>query len=212
MRELHSPNSLERLRPDFFERHTVGVAKDLLGKVLIVRSSSKYDWRDPRAEVTAGRIVETEAYRAGDPASHSSRGKTPRSSIMFGEPGVAYIYLIYGMYEMLNFVTEPQGSPGAVLIRAIEPLWGEELMKQRRAGKSRLEWTRGPGKLCRAMGITMKLNGESLSGGYLSIRDDGFRPNGIACSPRIGISVGKDLLWRFFIPDHPYVSHERKNV
>src|ERR1700744_2046059 len=110
--------SLQPLEADWYARSTLDVAVDLLGKILFVKT---------KQGLTAGRIVETEAYRADDPASHSSRGKTPRASIMFGDPGVAYVYFIYGMYEMLNFVTEPHGEAGAVLIRGVEPLLGEDL-------------------------------------------------------------------------------------
>jgi len=98
------------LATDFYRRNTIGVAHELLGKMLLVQSDAGF---------RAGRIVETEAYRGDDPASHSCRGKTPRNLPMFGEPGFAYVYFIYGMYEMLNFVTEPKGFPGAVLIRAV---------------------------------------------------------------------------------------------
>ncbi|MGZ3698056.1 MAG: DNA-3-methyladenine glycosylase, partial [Bdellovibrionota bacterium] len=124
----------------FYARDTLEVSRDLLGKVLLIRS---------RRGVTAGRIVETEAYRQDDPASHSFRGKTPRASIMFGNPGVAYVYFIYGMYEMLNFVTESHGTAGAVLIRALEPLAGEELMIKRRGARRTRELASGPGRLCR---------------------------------------------------------------
>ena len=117
-----------RLLPvDYYSSHTVEVARDLIGKIIVTCQPS-----DPVSTLTAGRIIETEAYRAQDPASHCAKGKTPRCAIMFGPPGVAYVYFIYGMYEMLNFVTEPDGKPGAVLIRAIEPIFGIELMKMRR--------------------------------------------------------------------------------
>ena len=115
--------SLSPLEPDWYARSTLDVAPELLGKILFVKT---------KQGLTAGRIVETEAYRADDPASHSYRGKTPRASIMFGDPGVAYVYFIYGMYEMLNFVTEPRGEAGAVLIRALSRCSVEELMQKRR--------------------------------------------------------------------------------
>jgi DNA-3-methyladenine glycosylase len=160
---------------------------------------------------TAGRIVETEAYRGDDPASHSARGETPRSSVMFGEPGRAYVYLIYGMYEMLNFVTEPPGKPGAVLIRALEPIVGEGTMRQRRRVQSRVELSNGPGKLCQALGIQMTHNTQPLMGPSLYVCDDGVRPTSISRSGRVGIRVGTEKLWRFFMTDHPFVSRAPQN-
>lgn len=137
--------SAKKLPQSFYARSTLKVAPELLGKILCVRTSGGF---------VSGRIVETEAYRADDPASHSSRGKTARAAIMFGPAGVAYVYFIYGMYEMLNFVTEKEGEAGAVLIRAIEPMEGETLMRKRRHNpRSRHDLSSGPGKLCRALGI-----------------------------------------------------------
>ncbi|MEK6578009.1 MAG: DNA-3-methyladenine glycosylase, partial [Bdellovibrionota bacterium] len=107
------------LSQSFYGRDTLVVARELLGKIIVVRN---------RTGISGGRIIETEAYREDDPASHSYRGETPRSSVMFGEPGLAYVYFIYGMYEMLNFVTEKKGTSGAVLIRALEPMFGIEQM------------------------------------------------------------------------------------
>jgi DNA-3-methyladenine glycosylase len=193
------------LEPDFYADHTLKVAKKILGKVLYVKGK--------RGEVVAGRIVETEAYRADDPASHSCKGETPRAKIMFGDPGVAYVYFIYGMYEMLNFVTEPRGDAGAVLIRAIEPLVGEELMKKRRkTARTRHALTSGPGKLCRAFGIEMSHNGASLQGPEIWVEDDGFKVGKIATSPRIGITQGKDKLWRFYLDGNSFVSKGPKNT
>jgi DNA-3-methyladenine glycosylase len=186
----------------FYERDTVQVARDLLGKILITRT---------RSGLTAGRIVETEAYHGTDPASHSSRGETPRCSIMFGEPGVAYVYFIYGMYEMLNFVTEPKGYPGAVLIRALEPVAGETLMRRRRKVRARHELTAGPGRLTQALGVKMSHNGLSLMGPELFVMDDGFCPESVSVSPRVGISNGNDRLWRFFITGNHFVSRAPQN-
>jgi DNA-3-methyladenine glycosylase len=200
------------LPKSFFERHTVRVAPELLGKVLLVRSRPSEPWDSPRAGVTAARIVETEAYRAGDPASHSARGNTPRTSVMFGAPGHAYVYFIYGMYEMLNFVTEPVGKPGAVLIRAVEPLAGERMMARRRKVRDRHSLTNGPGKLTIALGIRRDHNGASLAGPSLVVVDDGYRPEAIAASPRVGISEGQDKLWRFFIRGNGFVSRTRENA
>ena len=146
------------LIPDFFERSTLEVAPELLGAVLCVRANG--------AEC-AGRIVEVEAYLGEDDlASHAGRGRTPRSEIMFGEPGIAYVYLIYGVHHCLNFVTEGNGTAGAVLIRALEPLSGRKEMAHRRgldpARCSDREIASGPGKLCAACGIDLAWNGLAL--------------------------------------------------
>ncbi len=202
-----------RLLPvSFFSRDTLEVSRDLLGKILVVRSEAQLG-KDDRIITTVARIVETEAYQGDDPASHSARGETPRSSVMFGDPGVAYVYFIYGMYEMLNFVTGPKGFPGAVLIRAVEPLSGEEAMFQRRKRvRSRLDLTRGPGRLCQAMGIRMDHNRDSLQGPRIEVRKDGYVPASISASPRVGIRVGTDRFWRFFITGHPFVSRAPQNA
>ncbi|MGE0614863.1 MAG: DNA-3-methyladenine glycosylase [Bacteriovoracia bacterium] len=189
----------------FFARDTHEVARDLLGKVLVVRQA-----RGPYEQITAGRIVETEAYMGDDPASHSATGKTARTSPMFEAAGIAYVYFIYGMYEMLNFVTEAEHVPGAVLIRAVEPLEGFALMRRRR-GPSRRDWTNGPGRLCRAMGIRMKHNRASLRGPELFVYDDGFRSAAIHVSPRVGITKAIEQEWRYFIAGNPYVSRSRQN-
>lgn len=194
----------------FYEHNTLRVARELLGKILIVQAPDG---------AAAGRIVETEAYRADDPASHSCKGETPRAAVMFGRAGVAYIYFIYGMYEMLNFVTEPKGQAGAVLIRALEPLHGEELMLRRRLrGRARhakalrpSELLAGPGKLCRALGVEMSHNGESLRGPVFAVVDDGFAVRSVSVSPRVGITQATDKLWRFFITGHPCVSRAPQN-
>lgn len=202
-----SPLGGRKLPRSFYSRGVLEVAPELLGKILFVNT--------PQG-LTAGRIVETEAYRADDPASHSCRGPTPRAAIMFGPPGVAYVYFIYGMYEMLNFVTDPEGQAGAVLIRAVEPLLGEELMRARRCPRSRHELTGGPGKLCRAMGIQMSHNGASLQGPELWVEKEPPAPSprpapGILVSRRIGISKGQDRLWRFFLDKNEFVSRSPLN-
>jgi DNA-3-methyladenine glycosylase len=131
---------------------------------------------------------------------------------MFGPPGVAYVYFVYGMHEMLNFVTEPEGCPGAVLIRAVEPLLGEKLMARRRGGLAPRQWTSGPGRLCRAMGIRQSHQGQELTGPRLFVADDGWRPEAVLVSPRVGISVGVERPWRFFVAGNPYVSRVRENL
>lgn len=196
------------LPSSFYCRHTLTVARELLGKIVVVRDAEG---------LTAGRIVETEAYRADDPASHSAKGKTPRASILFGKPGVAYVYFIYGTYEMLNFVTEPQGQAGAVLIRALEPVRGEERMQIRRArarGAKPLrsfELASGPGKLCRALGISRSHNGVSLRGPELAVVDDGFEVRSVSVSPRVGIRLATQKPWRFFVTGNPCVSRAPQN-
>lgn len=198
------------LPPPWYGRPTVRVARELLGKILFVRSNPSWPLHEARCGLTARRIVETEAYHGDDPASHCSRGRTSRCAVMFGPAGRAYVYFVYGMYEMLNFVTEREGYPGAVLIRAVEPLAGHELMARRSGQTSPLSWTSGPGRLCRAMGITLGHKGESLEGPRLFVADDGWRPKSIGVSGRIGIKVGAEKRWRFFVVGNPYVS--RPNV
>jgi DNA-3-methyladenine glycosylase len=200
---------------EFYERATCVVAQALLGKVLITRHSPHLPWEHPNAEVTAVRIVETEAYHGEDPASHSAKGITPRCAPMFEEPGLAYVYFIYGMYEMLNFVTEKKGSPGAVLIRGVEILYGEEWIEKRRAGIAERDWTTGPGKLTKALGITRELNRESLMGPIFYVVDDiaknPVKPQDIYHSPRVGIKEATDVHWRYFLAESKYVSRVKEN-
>src|SRR5438552_2637365 len=163
------------LNRDFYARSTVEVTRSLLGKVLV---------HGP----TAGVIVETEAYLGGDDlASHSARGITDRTRVIFGRPGHAYVYLIYGMYECLNIVAEPAGQPGCVLIRALEPLSGLALMQRRRPAVRKPEdLACGPGKLTRAMAITRVHNGADLTRSALAVREPGERRAfDIAVTPRI---------------------------
>lgn len=192
------------MKQTFYAENTVKVAQELLGKWIGVRVG--------QSEFVVARIVETEAYRESDPASHSARGWTPRSSTMFGTPGVAYVYFIYGMYEMLNFVTEPEGAAGAVLIRAVEPLVGMDLILKRRSKIRRLEeLCSGPGKVTRALGISMAHNGISLLGPEIEVRDAGAVSGRICSSPRVGISRAKEVHWRFFVEDSSSVSSVREN-
>lgn len=171
---------------EFYARPTLEVAGDLLGCVLV---------RERDGLLQAGRIVETEGYLGpGDLASHAGRGPTPRSRIMWGPPGTAYVYLIYGMHHCLNVVTEPAGTAGAVLIRAIEPLTGIS------AG------TAGPARLCRALGITRELNGWDLSVGerlYLTAGEP-LPAERVATSARIGVP-GQEP-WRFYLRGNPFLS------
>lgn len=186
----------EVLPREFYARPTIEVARDLLGKILV----------HGRA---AGRIVETEAYLGlEDRAAHASRGLTERTRVLFGPPGHAYVYFIYGMYECLNLVAEPEGVPGCVLIRALEPLAGIECMRRRRPGARRLEdLASGPGKLTLAMNITRRLYGADVTRGPLTVRRLLVEPSfDIAVRPRVGIRHCADWPLRFFIAGNRYVS------
>ena len=182
----------------FYARDTVTVAKELLGSILV---------HDAADGLTAGRIVETEAYIQGDPACHASRGTTPRNRIMFGPPGYAYVYFIYGMYYCFNAVSAPVGVGEAVLVRALEPLEGIHLMRLRH-GRDRLyELCSGPARLVQAMGITREHNGADLTRGPLHIRSGAAR-GGIRVTTRVGIREGADLPLRFYLEDCPFISRK----
>jgi len=131
---------------------------------------------------------------------------------MFGEPGRAYVYFIYGMYQMLNFVTEAKGTPGAVLIRALEPVDGLSLMRKRRGGCALRDLTSGPGKLAQALGIGRSHNRMPLQGPGIVVWSDGFQPQRIMRSKRVGIRLATELHWRFFIDGNPFVSRARENA
>ena len=184
------------LQRAFYERPTVEVARRLLGKVLVHGPA-------------AGMIVETEAYPGGDDrASHSSRGLTPRTRVIFGPPGHAYVYFIYGMYECLNIVAEPEGQPGCVLIRAIEPADGIAIMQQRRPAARQIEdLASGPGKLTLALAITRAHYGVDMTRGSLVVRQPAEPRNiPIEVTPRIGIRECADLPLRFLIRGNRFVS------
>ncbi|MBI4983191.1 DNA-3-methyladenine glycosylase [Candidatus Woesearchaeota archaeon] len=174
----------------FFARNTVRVAQDLLGKVIKVGNFT-------------ARIVETEAY-GKDPASHAFR-KTDRSNIMYDTYGHVYVYLIYGMYNCVNFTTEKVGEPGAVLIRAVEPLEEIEVMKKRRGTNNLLNLCSGPGKLCQALGIGKHHHGIKL-GKEIKVYDDGFKVIKLGKSSRVGIKDAANLKWRFFVYGNEFVS------
>jgi DNA-3-methyladenine glycosylase len=186
------------LRRDFYGRPTVEVARALLGKTLVHGS-------------TAGAIVETEAYLGGDDlAAHSARGLTDRTRVIFGLPGHAYVYFIYGMYECLNLVAEPEGTPGCVLIRALEPLEGIDIMRQRRPAARRPEdLAAGPGKLTLALGITRAQNGADVTRGSLVVRqpleEKRFE---IRATPRVGIRQCADWPLRFVIAGSRFASRQ----
>ena len=188
------------LRRAFYERNTVRVAKELLGKVLVRKLG------DTRLE---GIIVETEAYRGyDDTASHAYRGPTRRNQVMFGEPGHAYVYFTYGMHYCLNVTTEPAGQAGAVLIRAVQPVKGIVEMKKRRRTEHLRDLSNGPAKLTQAFAVTKALNGHDLTAGKkLYITEPSVtEPVHITTSTRIGIKAGAEKLWRFSIRRNPFVS------
>jgi DNA-3-methyladenine glycosylase len=162
-------------------------------------------------DLMSGRIVEVEAYRGStDPASHAYRGRTSRNSVMFGEPGRAYLYFSYGNHWMLNITTEKVGTPGAVLIRAIEPIEGVQLMKGNRSVDEIEELASGPGKLTQALKIDGSLNGEDLttSKRLFVVEGDSDRLN-VRTSARIGVSVGLNYRWRYFVNGSRFVSRGR---
>jgi len=196
----HLSASPRILRRPFYRRNTVRVARELLGKVLVRRLG------DTRLE---GIIVETEAYRGhDDAASHAYRGPTRRNQVMFGEPGHAYVYFTYGMHYCLNVTTEPLGQPGAVLIRAVQPIKGIAEMKKRRGTEHVKDLSNGPAKLTQAFAVTKALNGHDLTPGKKLYIAEPFaaEPVHITASARIGIKAGAEKLWRFSVRRNPFVS------
>ncbi len=202
--------NLQKLSRSFYGRDSVTVARELLGKVLVHKTGGQ--------ELRA-MIVETEAYGGiPDKAAHSYGGKkTPRTKIMFGDPGFSYVYLIYGIYNCFNIVVAKEGDPQAVLIRALEPLEGLENMAINRYNKGYKELsqkqiyglTNGPGKLCMAMNIDRSLNGEDLSQDTLYLEARKEEEQKIVEAKRIGIDYAqeaKDYPWRFYLKDNPFVS------
>jgi DNA-3-methyladenine glycosylase len=184
------------LARDFYARPAVEVARDCLGKILVHGK-------------TAGRIVETEAYLGvDDRAAHAWRGVTDRTRVIFGPPGHAYVYFIYGMYECLNFVAEEEGQAGCVLIRALEPVAGIDLMRRRRPTAKRVEdLASGPGKLTLAMGITRKQNGADLTRSPLRVvREKKEHKVEVQVTPRIGIRHCADWPLRFVLAGNPFAS------
>ena len=190
----------------FYARPTLDVLRDLIGLVLV---------HTVRGRRASGVIVEAEAYIGeSDPACHASSGPTRRNAQLYGPPGRAYVYFNYGMHYLVNAVTEPEGQPAAVLIRALDPLEGVALMQRRRWGGRRAEASeadrhalcRGPGNLTRALGIDLRQNTADLTDGPLVIEDRGIRPTRVVWSPRIGIRVGTRRRWRCHWAGHPAVS------
>lgn len=205
----------DRLPRAFYSRPTLDVARDLIGKVLV---------HNRRGVVTSGIIVEVEAYIGeSDPACHAAPGPTARNAPLYGRPGFAYVYLNYGIHPLFNVVTEREGAPAAVLIRALEPLDGIDVMRRRRTRrvKGRRQRTasqlsihdlcRGPGNLTMAMGITLADNRADLCGKRLYIgRQQVSRSPDIQWGPRIGIRVGTDRAWRAFVASSPSVTGSKR--
>jgi len=196
-----------KLDRGFYDRPTLKVASDLIGKVLVRRLNGRN---------LAGKIVETEAYIGpSDLASHAFRGKTPRTSVMFGPPGVSYVYMIYGVYFCLNAVTESEGFPAAVLIRAVEPLENIRIMRSHRYNPPHdTNIASGPGKLCMAMSIDKSLNAVDLASRKLWIEERSLKVDRIETGPRIGIDYAgeyKDKPWRFYESGNAHVSRVRSN-
>ncbi len=200
------PSSARRLDRGFYDRPTLEVARDLLGAVLVHASLDG---------IAAGMIVETEAYIGeSDPACHAAPGPTVRNAPLYGRPGMAYVYLNYGLHHLVNAVTEQEGRPAAVLIRALEPIDGLALMARRRARPPGVALPaaalcRGPGNLARALGITLDQNRADLTGRLLWIEDRAFPRGRVARGPRVGIRVGTERPWRFWLAGHPCVSGSR---
>jgi DNA-3-methyladenine glycosylase len=157
-----------------------------------------------------GKIVETEAYHHTEPACHAFVGPTERNAALFGSPGHAYVYLSYGIHSMLNFVTEAIGDGAAVLIRALEPAAGIELMRERRDGVPDDELCSGPGKLAQALAIELDMNGTDLIDGPIRVSaESSDRPRPIVAGPRVGITKAADLPWRYCLSGSRYVSRPR---
>lgn len=194
---------MDRLRRDFYRRSTLTVARELLGQRLV---------RILDGQRLSGLIVEVEAYIGEDDAAcHAACGRTPRNEVMYGPPGYAYVYFIYGMHHCLNVVTEETGFPAAVLIRALEPLEGLDIMRRYRSGRPDRELTNGPAKLCQALAIEMGFNGVDLcTGEGLFIEECRMvAQEEVGTSPRIGIKADElamSVPWRFYLQGNAFVS------
>ena len=202
------------LQREFLLASPLVVAPQLLGKILAIKS---------QPAISAGRIVEVEAYlgphhNPPDPAAHASRGVTPRNRVLFGAPGHAYVYSIYGQYFCMNISCEAEGLAGCVLLRALEPISGRDAMAANRgltvAAKDR-DLTGGPSRLCQALGMTRELyNGVDLldENSPLQLREDGFTPVAVQVTPRIGIREAVDWPLRFALPGNDCVSGSKKTA
>ncbi len=181
-----------KIRRGFFDRSVHKIAPDLIGATLLV-------------DGTGGLIVEVEAYHHTDPAAHSYRGPTERNAVMFGPPGFAYVYRSYGIHWCLNFVCESEGSASAVLIRALEPIQGIARMRRRRGMADTRALCSGPGKLCEALGVTIKHNGLALDREPFELRARAEKPE-IVVGPRVGISKAVDAPWRYGLKGSRFLS------
>ncbi len=195
---------MSRLSRDFFARDTLAVARELLGQRLV---------RNLDGKQLSGRIVEVEAYIGeDDQASHASCGRTQRNAPMYGSPGHAYVYFIYGMHHCLNVVTEREGFPAAVLIRALEPLEGVEEMRARRGGRPDAQLTSGPARLCQALAVDRRFDDADLCAPDALLfleRDAAILDEAAGISPRIGVRGDEATLaapWRFYIRGNGYLS------
>jgi DNA-3-methyladenine glycosylase len=186
----------EPLGADFFDRSVHEVARDLIGCTLLY-------------EGCGGVIVETESYEADDPACHAYVGLTERTRVLFGPPGRAYVYLSYGIHSLLNAVAEPEGEAAAVLIRALEPTHGVELMRERRGARSDLELCSGPGKLTEALGVDLGDNEADLTRYPFLLAPPAGEPPQVVTGPRIGITKAIERPWRFCAAGNPNVSRPR---
>lgn len=183
---------------DFLDQSSETVAPRLLGCLLV---------RQLNGRQLVGKIVETEAYDQTDAASHSYRGETPRTSVMFGPSGFLYVYFTYGMHYCCNVVVGKAGHGAAVLIRAIEPLEGLDIMEENRHGRTGVDMTNGPAKLCQALRIDKTANGADLHEGSITlVAQPELSPSDIIQTTRIGIRHAADTPWRFYIKNNEYVS------
>jgi len=196
------PSVSPGLHAGFYDRPVVEVAEDLIGCTVAFTRAG---------ELTSGVIVETEAYHDSEPACHAFAGLTPRTETLFGPPGRAYVYRSYGVHALLNAVCEPEGVGAAVLIRALEPLWGIEAMRERRGSVRDADLCSGPGKLTQALGIWLSENGGDLRRGPITIgpRADGWVQPSIVVGTRVGITKAVELPWRFCMAGNRHVSSPR---
>ena len=192
---------MQALPPEFYSRPVLAIARELIGCTVA-------------HEGAAGVIVETEAYHESEPACHAFVGLTPRTRTIFGPPGRAYVYLSYGIHTMLNAVCEPEGVGAAVLIRALEPLEGIELMRARRGLDRVQDLCSGPGKLTQALAVELACNGTDLNSGPVAIapRPPAWRDVPIVFGPRIGITKAVELPWRFCVAGSRFLSRRAPTV
>lgn len=195
---------MKKIKKDFYNRNTLKVAREILGKFLVRKIGDK---------IISGKIIEVEGYVGpNDLASHASRGKTLRTAPMFGFPGHAYVYLVYGLNYCFNIVTEKENYPAAILIRALEPADGIDLIKKNRKAKMPIcNLTNGPGKLCQALKIDKSLNTLDLTKNILWVEDRGIKikSRDVVAAKRVGIDYAgeyKNKPWRFYLRGNPFVS------